>query len=537
MKIRFLLAITLSSIFFYASTAVSAEWQLPPGHYTPAKMPMVLVHPRPDSETSSAARHRIAYADGIMQYRIPVVVQGGAYPFHFELISAPQGMTIGKDYGEPDHGVITWTPTSQGGPFTVEVKVTDQEGNTVTAAWTVTADNSKFIFIDPTSPTNGDGTKVNPFNTMAGISTAENTGLSPYAGKAVILRAGTTAFYGPEPSGNYRMTSDTKNPNVFLGYTGEIAVLDMSAGAFQNYGMSDTYFGQLTLKNAKPDGIDLSGETDTLMYFDWGATNRTTFFENRFENLYWYSGAGSSSNQAAIVFWNPGSMRQYFAAISNIMSGYSVSLTDLFNIRYIVQDKNVFEDSGADFVENGGFNVKSDLQYVSIRENTANVSFSFAVGLLRFLNQVQSYPNDNIEIAYNRGLFSATDNAMFLYQSTNGSPNVWVYRNTLLGNIKQFDVPGTVLYENNVIVNDTNYDGTMCGASESTLSECTILNVNSNTFSVDNPTGNIFSRTSDQVINKKGDLRGEASAYLGRVGYQITGKVTLPKPPTSTNVK
>lgn len=535
MSFRFLIGVFLSCIAFGVTAAGTSTWQLNAGNYVSAKMPMTLVFPRPDSETVASARQRIAYADGTMQYRIPVAIQGGAYPFHYELISGPTGMTVGTDYHNTNYGVVTWTPTSQGGPYNVHVKVTDQDDNTIDAIWTVTADNSKFIFIDPNAATNGTGTKASPFNTMVGIGIVDGSGTNPLKGKAVILRKGTTNFYGPETSGIYSFLSTIGNPFVFLGYTGEVAALDMSSGYFRNRGQSDVYFGQVTLKNAKTIEITPGGEKDTMVYFDWAKTNRTTFFENRFENIQWNSGTGFGSNQAAILTWNPGILRKYFTVIGNTMDNYNMPLVELFDTEYVVLDKNIFTSNGKAFGGNGGFNIKSDLQNVSIRSNSADVPFNMGEGLIRIATQAQTFPNNNIEVAYNLCLVPDNTNVMrsFLVDDPS-APHIYVYRNTFRGKVVQFDFSGVIVYENNVIVENNSFYGQQCDAWH--LSPCVNLTVTAHDYTAD-PNGNIYGKTSDGFIGQDGALAGTASAYLGKIGFQISDGTGKPEPPSPINIK
>ena len=103
----------------------SGGWQLPSGYFETAVMPLRVVYPRPNTETQTFARHRHAYPG--LQYRIPISIQGGAYPFRFEVVEGPSGMVVGETVGATDYGVVTWTPSAAGGPYNVVIRVTDQD--------------------------------------------------------------------------------------------------------------------------------------------------------------------------------------------------------------------------------------------------------------------------------------------------------------------------------------------------------------------------------------------------------------------------
>src|SRR5580692_1397802 len=99
-------AATVLAMPRYAFAASSFSGFYPAGSWMPAKQPMIQVYPRPDSETNTWARHRWAYYDGAhaVQYKIPLGVSFGAFPYVYELLSGPPGMTIGATYWNPTWG-------------------------------------------------------------------------------------------------------------------------------------------------------------------------------------------------------------------------------------------------------------------------------------------------------------------------------------------------------------------------------------------------------------------------------------------------
>src|SRR5580698_176033 len=176
-------AATVLAMPRYAFAASSFNGFYPAGSWMPAKQAMIQVYPRPDSETNTWARHRWAYYDGTnpVQYRIPLGVSFGAFPYVFQLLSGPPGMTIGATIWQSDwsfaqamtagYGYLLWTPTAAVTSGTVSVLVTDQQMNTLTITFTVSTSSStsRFIFLDAANGNDSTGTGAigAPWKTLA----------------------------------------------------------------------------------------------------------------------------------------------------------------------------------------------------------------------------------------------------------------------------------------------------------------------------------------------------------------------------------
>jgi len=375
-----------------------ASGQLPSGNFVPAKMPMVLVHPRPDSETIDWARNRKAYPDGVAEYRIPIAIQGGAYPFYFDLVNGPSGMTIGETVGDDDYGVISWTPTVEGGPYDVEVTVTDQDLATLQVEWTVESVESGFIFIDPTVTLSGVGTKGDPLKTFADLhlgSTADDT----FSGQIVYLREGTHDLEGPADKGGNLQLQDDWKPAVFLGYTNEDAVVDCVSAKFLVDHQDDVFIGGFRMTGARNDVANAH-----FWYFNQNhAQSRVTFFEIEFDDI--ARGTLGTDNPAAITFFNPTILRNYFTLWGSSLDNYSCPIVDLYSVKYAVLEKNVLGNGKLDLV-NQGIYLKSDMQNFSVRRNTSLVQ-DFWYGAIEFGMGAQTFTNDMIEFSYNLILMPA----------------------------------------------------------------------------------------------------------------------------------
>lgn len=279
-----------------------SDWQLPTTHFVRAKMPMTLVHPRPDSETNTWARHRKAYPG--LEYRIPVAVQGGAYPFYYEILDAPEGMAIGKTVWDTDYGVLSWTPDASlnGQEFPVTVRIYGQEherevGETVGPTFVeaqfvirVTDSTDDFIFVDGRVEKSGDGSIGAPLKTLKETYGDGSSTVVTYPGRAVYLRAGVYETLTDDWFSNkgYAHAEGSRTPVVFLGYPGEAAEIDFTNGTiYSEMDGRDFYIGGLTLRNTSQRARGYHGTND---YAPVGSKallvgqGRVTVFENHFIN-------------------------------------------------------------------------------------------------------------------------------------------------------------------------------------------------------------------------------------------------------------
>ena len=281
---------------------VSEMWILPEGHYVRAKMPMRLVHPRPDTETSAWARHRKAYPG--IEYRIPIAVQGGAYPFYFDIIEAPEGMSIGQAVWDADYGVLSWTPSDslKGQAFPVKIRVYGQEHgrevpetvgpSTVEVNFLVRVTDSTddFIFVDGSAESGGDGSIGAPLKTLIEVLGDGDPNAVTYPGRAVYLRQGIydTLTDDWHKNKGYAHANSARTPVVFLGYPGEAATIAFTNGTiYAVFGGDDLFFGGLTLRDSSQRARGFHGFSDMTpvgsRMVHYGG-HRTTLFENHWIN-------------------------------------------------------------------------------------------------------------------------------------------------------------------------------------------------------------------------------------------------------------
>lgn len=264
-------------------------WQLPETHFVSAKMPMTLVHPRSmpgTDETSPWARHKKAYPG--IEYRIPISIQGGAYPFYYEIVSGPSWLSIGQQYGGDNYGVLFGTPPATPQPVeTVVLRVTDQELTEIDIEFPlqVTDSTSDFIFVATDAAGGGTGAIDSPLQFGEVFPPSGGS----YADRIVYLRGGVHSILPyPDPpywQGGHRGVVDLSSgkPLVILGYPDESVELDCINGRFVGGG-EDFFFGGIKLKNTPQYGMDgsklLKGS-----FFEYPGNARITFFENEWRHL------------------------------------------------------------------------------------------------------------------------------------------------------------------------------------------------------------------------------------------------------------
>lgn len=312
-----------SGILPFSAYSSSASWMLPVGHWVAAVKTLQLIAPR----TGIGANSRYSRAYTGLQWRVPVGVQGGAYPYQYS-ISGPSGMTVGQHYGDTDYGVINW-PTPVAGTTSYTVTVTDQQGNTDSATVTLVVGTANFIVIDGTnghhSSNNGGsgtGTLANPFLDMSdfyngtsgsGAGTRFDT---TYQNYHVIYRTGTY-----DPSVCYTDSNGLiefgAKPPVHIPYPGESVSFDFQSGVVTFSTSADN----ICMNNITVLGLprSLTLTANMAWRIDGGGTDYL-FFENTLQTP---AGAAiNGTNPAFIMFADSHpSIAQYILFKDNTIQG------------------------------------------------------------------------------------------------------------------------------------------------------------------------------------------------------------------------
>jgi hypothetical protein len=247
-----------------AIVAPTGDWQIPSGHYE-SHLSLHVIYPQLDAVTNTWARHRWAYPG--IRYEIPIGVQFGAWPYKYEMIAGPAWLDIEAETlaWSGDHMV---TPTGYGilagiapgtnqPAATVTVRVYDQDHDRpspsyVDVTFTVTVDDSKFVFLDPVNgnDSTATGSISAPYKEVSALQDALPGPLTCYIRDTTAISGG----YKPNPARQFRVGQNfPTQPKAYVGYPGEtVAVNCESQSGFstQSGGTRDTFFSNIRVNNA-----------------------------------------------------------------------------------------------------------------------------------------------------------------------------------------------------------------------------------------------------------------------------------------------
>lgn len=382
-----------------------------------------MIYPRPDTDTHSSARHRVNYPG--QPYIVPVGVMGRGFPYFFELVDAPEGMTIGAflDFDglswvrRPNYGVVTWyKPVS--GTYTFTIRATNTWGEVVSVTTTLVV-NTNWNILNTKLASNGSGTMNSPYNTLASINNNKPTLVMDGCIVDLDQRAGNI-------SGMTR---------TWVSEYGKRAIL-LQAASVVTCDQDDVYFGGFWFGMHK----SRIGVAQLLK-----ATTRNRF--TLFDNLISYRGAnfnGGAVPDCSVFQFDAasgilGNASQYLLIHSNTFNGVNNrSLFNAYNVRSSVFEANTliantdtsglaqgfwFKDycSGITFRDNkqlGDLNTQSALTIDNPSALGVGTDFDVSYNHLRCFASVGSNPN---------GL-----GAIKLYnQNATGDSNRFIYRNTV----------------------------------------------------------------------------------------------------------
>lgn len=434
-----------------ANVPPNEDWQLPEGHYIPAKRPLTLVYPRPDVETSSDAKHRRHYPG--LAYAIPVGASFGAWPYRYQLTTAPTGMVIGEIYGDVEYGVITWA-NPIAGTYTIAGTVTDQDGGVVPFEFELVITTSKALFIDSVTGSNANpGTLASPMLNNAGWHD-NNASYGVYAGYHVYYRGGTHAITGiPANNGNIPYNT-ALHPTAFVAYPGESPVMNCSTGKFVGVGGGDIFIG---------NGLEFTDadQAKANAHYFWltgTAVDRLCVFRAIFSDI----GPGSiGDDNPSCVFVSDNSQRKsYFCYSDNTYSGLGFSSNGVACFIHYYTDDTLFERNQLINVDSRyGVWAKSHNDRCCMRANQTINDSDVGDGLLVMGFYGAELPDAVGEFCWNTLILpNANDAAIWLDHNILGGGDRYAYRNTIRGRLENrgpVEVGYDRLAENNIVVSDS----------------------------------------------------------------------------------
>ncbi len=492
----------------------TGSWNLASGHFESHLSP-VIVYPRPDGESSVYARHRNNYTG--QNYRIPVVVEGGAWPFYYELTAAPSGMTIGTQLdlvsGElvagTNYGIITWSNTPAG-TYTVTVRVTDQNLVVNTVTFQLVVGTADWIFLDPSAGTNGSGTLASPYNTLAALS-----GLTT---KKILFRAGTVDW-------EQKTVGLQSMPVTYLPYSGESVLMKQALSPIGCNGGND--FGFFGMKFFIP-----SDRTAVSQFFRLdGGCDRVCFFDCEFDggsfNNTETTGGEPKSNSSILMWQNThaglnGAGNSFYSIIKNCKF-INVRDRDMFlgySMKNVVVEGNSME--GCTVGSNGlghGFYFKTNVEHATFRLN-----YSIGTANTQKLIRIDAYAGDSIpmdyyDVSYNTFRYYGSDASgdgtgaiSNSHEYVEAGTHRYIFRNTLYSqsaaaiHARGQGSASVITATNNVMVSG----GTNTNGVQLVDYQGTFIN-----------TGYVAGNTSVGIVDSNNKLSGAYISNLGTKGAQV----------------
>ena len=423
---------------------------LPTGHFVNAQQPMIQVFPRPDAETASYAREHWAFWDGThdIPYDIALGVSFGAYPYVFQLLSGPPGMTIEQmtytTFQNVQYGRILWHPQgniSSNWSGIVSVLVTDQQHNTLTISYTLSTDatTTHFVFVSPT----GSGSTCTysaPCLPSAAFGTTFAATTFPgavayafggtYSGSANLPMYTDNDIYGSstpvfEPNA-------AKKPDALIGIPGQTVTLDATVNPHllaTNINSADWY-----MENVTASGYD-TGAVDQLIFLS-GSGASSANYRMTFDQVTWSNsgyGTGTGGNMSMFTSGGVSTPKNYLfitdSSEANRESGApgnNYGFCDLYAYEDALLQRNVENSPSANL--DAAFYFKSDIVNSEMRENAAylsGASHAFDYGQNQYLTSGSDETDYNIGVNVN-GIF-LPDTAGYSWGS------LWAVRNSIIG--------------------------------------------------------------------------------------------------------
>ena len=434
-----------------------AQWPPRAGYYTPAKMPMNVIFPRPAGETQAHARQKWAHSG--FRYEIPIGVQGGAWPFKYEIISDETGVAeIGQYYGDDDYGVLKINPSTltHGNSYSYTVRVTDSGGATVDIPQSFTIDDSMFVFIQAGYAGTKVGTISQPLENFVDWwkdSATDNT----YHNKISVWRGGVYSPTGNSAANpaNVEFERLYKTPSL-IGFPDENPIFDcVNAKFYDNSSMDDFYIAGITFRNARNDVGNA--------HYWWlaGASDRATFFRNNFTDMDW--GYAGNDNTGPIFVSSTVTLKNYYLISENhceqIRNGELAGASNgTFYTIFRASNVLIESNSAANSSSSTAINCKGTVANVTVRNNYGHVGLSGQMLGLGYGTEAIDIPHDH-EMCWNNFNSDGIVIAFARSAANEGlTYNTYIYRNTLQGTGGTCRYAGNENYEvESNILNFTSY--------------------------------------------------------------------------------
>jgi len=484
-----------------SSGGAPSDFQLPEGNFIPARMPLNLIYPQSDGTTQSHARHRLMHT--VMSYEIPIGVQGGAWPFKYELTTFPTGALIGEVYGDANYGVVT-CPAKASGTHNFTVRVTDQDGSTIDITWSAVVDDTKFTFIEDGWGGTKTGTITAPLEDYDDYY-KDDASDSTYANQIIVFRGGNYALTGDTgQNGNVEMNTGTKSI-THIGYPDESPVINCSTARIYSRGgtsLNDIFVAGIRWEHSRQDVNNA--------HFFWctGVLNRCSWWDNYFYDHGF--GIVGNDNTTTVFISENATMKYNVLYKGNIHDDYTNntsngSIIDIYATSDVLVEENTIKNSSASY----GIWMKNTSENVSVRANIGIDNVTGRCCSIGYGTATLVDPN-NHEVCWNQ-FANSSGAADCLYWSSNSANandhyDSYIFRNTLANARSRVRYPGIENRETdgNVVINNSLSDW-------------------DTSIQTTNDVDNLLGSTSDGIIDSSGLLVGTSrTTHLGTKGHEVS---------------
>ena len=415
-----------------------------------ANMPLEIMNLKPAGTGTPVltASHRYFFAYPGIEYKIRAQVVGGDYPYTYELINEPAGMSIDSA------GYIRWeNPTSDANNITISV--TDSSGTEVSSFWSIDVTNDVFRFVDINAAPGGDGTIENPFDSIEAMT--ENV----LSTDIVYFRKGT---YAVPVRGDHTINSASafkwdypRNTSVqWIAYPDENVTMDLGGDKY--------FYNRVAGQPFYFDGLRFYRGRE-YFFRSGSALTYVTFLDNTFEDLT-LERENYNSNQGT-YFTMYGGRGYNMAWQGNTFSGFrgTQGIGSLYDQDTTLIEDNYFTDfSGYAGSTNQVFAFKIGIVNLTLRGNVVNLGMDddFSIFGGTSLNSgfvdgdgVHGPRSQNIEILYN---YFRHDGSCMGQLNRGHQADTWVHRNTFVStfqmtNLVEGSCDGPFIINDNIFQN------------------------------------------------------------------------------------
>jgi hypothetical protein len=451
------------------------------------------------------ANHRVFRAYPGIEYNIRAAVQGGAYPYRFELVNEPAGMTVSAN------GTIVWSnPTTTA--TDIELIVTDAFDVEASVTWSITVTTTGFRFVNAVGGSDGNsGTLASPWQTLDKVydSSAEHD--------IVYFRAGTYTLAGIAVNLDGDVAGEENI--VWAGASGAVTwiahpddaqpVIDFEfAGTGPPYDAASKPRIKISGPNIYLDGIKFTRSMTMAFQVDQGEQVGNTFRRCWFDQ----GGPGIEGGNSAFIMFVAAELAWSYATViqdcefSNLQVGEANSVVKMYTMFHAL-----IEDCHAHDIEAycEGFAIKAGIRFFTVRGCNVHDAARGVVGNMDLYVEADRCTGEvcfcNIKVEGGQPSYALE------FNQHGEAREIHYYRCTIRGDILALNVEtedGPFQFDNCVIVNAESGDK----IAESGVEDASRIVLNNNLTGVG----------ADGILDANGLLQGSfRSTYLNQRGHEV----------------